>query len=553
MISSRYRRITFFFARVIAGIVLWDLILARIGLRRLAERTRPQRLRKIARAYHDMAVKMGGVTIKVGQFLSSRADVLPEEITAELSGLQDEVPPEDLSALRTLAESELGAPLEERFSEFDPNPLAAASLGQVHRARIIPADSATPEACLDVVVKIQRPNIEHIISVDMAAFNKVGEWVMHYKPIRKRADVPALLAEFSRILYEEIDYLAEGRNAETFRENFKGIPGIRVPATIWSHTTKRVLTLEDVYAIKITDYREIEANKIDRHAVARRVFDIYMHQIFNDGFFHADPHPGNLFVEPGSDPEDWTLTFVDFGMVGHVPDYARAGLRELAIALATQDSQRMVKSYQMLNVLLPGADLELLAKAEALAFDRFWGKSMDELRQISFDEMHDFAKEFRGLVYTMPFQVPQDLIFLARTVAILSGICTGLYPDFNFWEVMTPYAKKLLAEEAGGNWEYWLSEIGGFAQTLLTLPRRAENVLGMAERGELRIHIPASEAQLRQLNLGLRRVVSAILFAAFLSNAVWLYLSQHLLEAGVLAFMGLISLLSVLISSTRQR
>ncbi len=546
MNTWRYRKITFFFSRVIAGFVFWDLLLARIGFRRWAESTRSKRLQKIARDYHALAVNMGGVLIKVGQFLSARADVLPEEITDELAGLQDEVPPEDFNDIRALAEAELGARLEERFLQFEVEPMAAASLGQVHRARMKSSPGEESSGMLDVVVKIQRPGIEDIINVDMAAFNKVGNWVKRYEPIRRRANVPAILAEFSRILYEEIDYLAEGRNAETFAENFKGAAGICVPKVLWTHTTKRVLTLEDVYAIKITDYAGIEAAGVERSAVAVRLFDTYMQQIFNDGFFHADPHPGNLFVQPADGENGWLLTFIDFGMVGHVPPNARAGLRELAIALATQDSSRLVKSYQMLNVLLPHADLDLIAQAESLAFERFWGKSMDELKQISFEEMHEFAKQFRELVYAMPFQVPQDLVFLFRTVAILSGICTGLDPDFNFWEVLTPYAKKLLAEEAGSNWEYWLSEIGGYAQTLLFLPKKADNVLGKLERGEISFKLPAAEQQLQRLNHTLRRVVSALLFVGFLSNSVWLYLNQDYIPAAILSLGTLLSLAGAL-------
>jgi predicted unusual protein kinase regulating ubiquinone biosynthesis (AarF/ABC1/UbiB family) len=548
MDAWRYRRITFFFARVIAGFVFWDLFLARIGFKRWAEHSRSKRLQKIARDYHALAVRMGGVLIKVGQFLSARADVLPEEITTELAGLQDEVPPEDFKAIRSLAEAELGAKLEETFAQFDVEPMAAASLGQVHRAKLNTSPEEENSAVVDVVVKIQRPNIEEIINVDMAAFNKVGKWVMRYEPIRRRANVPAILAEFSRILYEEIDYMAEGRNAETFAENFEGAEGICVPRVLWTHTTKRVLTLEDVYAIKITDYSEIEAAGVARNAVAVRLFDTYMQQIFNDGFFHADPHPGNLFVQPDEGENGWQLTFVDFGMVGHVPPNARAGLRELAIALATQDSSRLVKSYQMLHVLLPHADLELIARAESLAFDRFWGKSMDELKQISFEEMHEVAKEFRELVYAMPFQVPQDLVFLFRTVAILSGICTGLDPDFNFWEVLTPYAKKLLAEEAGSNWEYWLSEIGGYAQTLIGLPRKADKVLGKLERGEIALKLPATETQLQRVNRTLNRLVSTILFLAFLTNGVWLYINQEYVPAAILAFGAILSLVGIPLS-----
>jgi len=534
-------------------VIWWELFLRRFGFKKVVRRTRSRRLQRIARSFHDMAVEMGGVLIKVGQFLSARADMLPEEITAELSGLQDEVPPEDFAGIRQLAEAELGGSLSERYNEFEEEPMAAASLGQVHRAKIAGND----DGWVDVVVKIQRPDIETIIAVDLAALRTVGRWLMRYKPIRRRADVPALLAEFSRILYEEIDYLAEGRNADTFTENFKGIPGVRIPGVVWSHTTRRVLTLEDVYAIKVTDYSEITAAGVERGEVAKRLFDIYLRQIFEDGFFHADPHPGNLFIDPGKSDEegeeDWYLTFVDFGMVGRVPPNARAGLRELAIGIATKDAKRLVNAYQLLNVLLPHADLELIAQAEAMAFDRFWGKSMDELREIPFEEMHEFAKEFRELVFTMPFQVPQDLVFLGRTVIILAGICTGLDPNFNVWESMIPYATSLLAEDGESRWDVILGEVGAFVQTLIAIPKRMDAVLGKMERDVLGVRTPELSRDVRRLELSMRKIVYALVFLALLTNGVQLHLGGEVLFSRALFAGAVLTLVGLILARPKRR
>lgn len=545
MLRARYRRIVLFFARVLVTLIAWELILPLLGLRKWVQRTRSDRLRHIAAAFRTLAVHMGGVLIKVGQFLSSRLDVLPEEVTAELAGLQDEVPPEAFADIRQVAEAELGAPLAERFAEFDEVPLAAASLGQVHRARLSLStedeDDAPPAGedegtTARVVVKVQRPNIEAIIATDLATLRTVGKWLHRYPPIRRRVDVPALLAEFTRILYEEIDYLAEGRNAETLAANFAGRPGVRVPRVFWTHTTRRVLTLEDVYAIKITDYAAITTAGVDRADVAQRLFEAYLRQIFEDGFFHADPHPGNLFVSPGEDPGGvgWQLTFVDFGMAGRVPPDLHAGMRELIIALGTRDAARLVKSYQMLGVLLPHADLALLEKAEAQAFERFWGKSMAELREISPREMHEFAREFRELIYTMPFQVPQDLILLGRAVAILSGMCTGLDPQFNLWENVAPFAQKLIAEEAVSDWRFWLNELGELARALLALPRRLDSVFGTMERGELSVQVPQLVERADRLERAIRRAVGGVIFAALLTAGVQLYLADQVLFAGAL-------------------
>jgi predicted unusual protein kinase regulating ubiquinone biosynthesis (AarF/ABC1/UbiB family) len=538
MIHKRYRRILYFSARILIGFIYWDLFLPRIGLRNLALRTRTRRIRRSAQSFRSLAIQMGGVLIKVGQFLSTRVDVLPQEFTDELKGLQDEVPAEDFDGIRRAAESELGCPLEERYAVFEIQPLAAASLGQVHRARLLQKDvleqqNSGRKAVLDVVVKIQRPNIEALIETDLAAIRTVSGWLMKYPPVRKRANLPALVSEFARVLYEEIDYIAEGRNAETFAENFKEKPGIRVPQVIWSHTTTRLLTLENVFAIKITEYDRITAAGIDRREVAARLLDIYFAQIFEDGFFHADPHPGNLFVYPlpaSQQPEDssngtvWQLTFVDFGMVGKLPESTRVGMREMVIGVGTKDPAKVVKSFQMLSLLLPGADLRQIEVAEAKVFDRFWGKNMAELTQLSQEEIREFSREVRDLLYTMPFQIPQDFIFLARTVGILSGICTGLDPFLNIWDHLAPYARKLIAEETRTNWEFWFEQVQNFARSLLAYPGRVEGVLGKIERGEIAVQTPEIANLASRLEAAIQRGSLAVIFSALLLASVLLYL-----------------------------
>jgi predicted unusual protein kinase regulating ubiquinone biosynthesis (AarF/ABC1/UbiB family) len=403
-LRGRYIRILSFFAGVIARFILWEFILRYLGLRGWIRRTRKERFRREAVRFRALAVRMGGVMIKVGQFLSSRLDVLPPEVTDELANLQDEVPAEDFEDIRALAEAELGASLLETFASFDPDPLAAASLGQVHRAKLNPGKEADFR---DVVVKVQRPGIASLVDVDLSALRRVGSWLMRYRPIREHADVPDLLKEFSATLYEEIDYFKEADNAETFYQNFEGNPDVHVPRVVRSLSTRRVLTLEDVYAIKITDYDDITAAGIDRGEVADRLLETYLQQIFEDGFVHADPHPGNLFVTPlpskVGEPVKWQLTFVDFGMVARVPGTIKSSLREMVIAVGTRDTSRLVKAYQMLDMLLPGADLKLIEQAEAQVFERFWGMSMKELRNIDPQEIRQFAHQYRDLMLSMPF------------------------------------------------------------------------------------------------------------------------------------------------------
>ena len=532
-LRGRYFRILTFFAWVIAGFILWEIIIRHLGLRGWVRRTRGERFRREAVRFRALAIRMGGVMIKVGQFLSSRLDVLPPEVTDELSNLQDEVPAEDFEGIRALAEAELGAPLTESFASFDRDPLAAASLGQVHRARL---KSQQVSEFQDVVVKIQRPNIASIVDVDLSALRRVGSWLTRYRPIREHADVPALLKEFSATLYEEIDYVQEADNAEIFYENFSEDPDVHVPRVVRALSTRRVLTLEDVYAIKITDYEAITATGIDRGEVAERLLGTYLQQIFEDGFVHADPHPGNLFVTPlaeeDGEPVKWQLTFVDFGMVARVPDSIRDSLRELVIAVGTRDASRVVKAYQMLDMLLPGADTRLIEQAESQVFDHFWGKSMKELRSIDPHEIREFAHQYRDLMLTMPFQVPQNLIFLARTVAILSGMCTGLNPDFNLWLQLAPYARKLVEAETSSGLDYWLDELGDMLQALLALPGQASRVFAQAESSGLLVQSPQVSREVRSLTRSVDKLTGSVLFAALLIGGIML------VNAGNAAFGG---------------
>ena len=519
-LRARYWRIVSFFAGVTVGFIFWEIFLPKVGLSGWTRRTRSKRSRRVAVRFRALAIRMGGLMIKVGQFLSARLDVLPSEITDELSGLQDEVPPAQFAAIRAKAEAELGQPLDQRYAWVDEIPMAAASLGQVHRARLCDDDAS---ACgfSDVVFKVQRPYIDQVVDVDLAALRRVGGWLQRYKPVSDRADVRALVEEFANTTLEELDYLLEGRNAETFAANFANNPRVHVPEVVWSLTTRAVLTLEDVSAIKLGDYAAITAAGIDRSQVASALLDTYMQQILEDGFFHADPHPGNLFVTPldgvdESGAPNWQLTFVDFGMVGRVPENLRTGLREVLIAVGTQDAARLVQSYKTLGVLLPSADLKLIEMAGTQLFDRFWGMSMSDLRKLDHEELLRFGLQFRELLLDLPFQLPENLLLLGRTLAILSGMCTGLDAEFNLWTSIAPYATKLISDEGGTDWQTWLAEGTKIFQLLVGLPGRTDRVLTILERGELNVQTPLLNLRVARLERSGNRIAGGLVFAALL-------------------------------------
>ena len=570
LLRGRYFRILTFFAGMIIRFIYWELIVRKIGFRQFAKSTRPERFRREAMRFRVLALRMGGVMIKVGQFLSSRLDVLPVEITDTLADLQDEVPAESLSDISQLAESELGASLAEKFEWFDENPLAAASLGQVHKARLRADATLAPHVSpgdrdtdfLNVVVKIQRPNIASIVTVDLLALQRVGNWLMHYRPVREHADVPALLKEFSATVHEEIDYQQEAGNAEIFFENFKDDKAVHVPRVVRSLSTLRVLTLEDVFAIKITDYEAITAAGIDRGEVARKLSDTYFEQIFEDGFFHADPHPGNLFITPlpptkGSKRKStrWQLTFVDFGMVGRVPENLRKALRETVVAIGTRDAVRLIKSYKELGFLLPGADTRALEQASAAVFERFWGMSMSELRSVRPNEVRDIGHRVRDVMVETPFQVPNDLLMLVRTVAILSGMCTGLDPNFNLWEQLSPYARRLVEEEASSAFslDNILKQVGDVAQAFIALPSQASRLLAQMESGGLVVQAPQVMREVHTLGRSVDRLTGGIVFAALLISGVMLLNGGNTLPGeGLLGAAGTILLWVVFGRRTRN-
>ena len=277
----------------------------------------------------------------------------------------------------------------------------------------------------------------------------------------------------------------------------------------------------------------IDAAGIDRKSVSKKLFDTYLKQIFEDRFFHADPHPGNLFVLPISNDDaihvgqNWRLVFIDFGMAGEISEDLMVSLREILIAVGTQDAKRIIKAYQSLGVLLPNADLELLEKATNRVFERFWGKTIPELNKMHHTEAVAFVQEFGDLLYDMPFQIPQNLLLLARSLGILSGMCTGLDSEFNVWENIGPYAQKLVSADGKSGWQFWLSEIGSIVTLIAGLPRKTDTLLNRIEQGKLELRLPETDRRISSLDHSIKKLISAIIFSGFVFTSVQLFIANY--------------------------
>jgi predicted unusual protein kinase regulating ubiquinone biosynthesis (AarF/ABC1/UbiB family) len=516
-LRARYRRITRFASLALAQSWWFELVLPQLGLRKLAARGRIRRIQKLARRFHDLAADLGGLMIKVGQFLSSRLDILPVEITRELEGLQDEVEPEPFSSIVAQIERELGLSVSTAFASLDEEPIAAASLGQAHRARLSPGIAAEV-GFTDVVVKVLRPGIEEIVAVDLVALRRVGKWLSRVKLVSRRADAPALVEEFATTSLEEVDYLNEAINVERFAAIFADDPRIATPDVVWERSARRVLTLSDVTAIKINDVPALLAAGLDPNAVAAELARATFQQIFVAGFFHADPHPGNIFVTPSTTDSDidFTLTYIDFGMMGEISTELRDGLQQFIFAVVARDARAWVLATQRLGVLLPSADTVELERAVTALFDRFGGMGVAELTQTDPRELAAFAMQFSELVRTLPFQLPESYLLLIRTVSLISGVTSALNRDFNMWDAIDPFARTLLNGGATSTVRSLGREAIAIASALARLPQRLDALATRIDRGELSVRNPEVEQRLRVLDASVRRASSAILFAALL-------------------------------------
>ena len=516
-LKARYRRILRFASLALAELWWFELFLPQIGLAKLGARGRIRRLKRLARKFHDLAADLGGLMVKVGQFLSARLDVLPESVTKELEGLQDEVAPEPFDKIVSLIESELAMSASVAFASINPEPIAAASLGQAYRAKVS-AGLAADLGYEDVIVKVLRPGIEEIVEVDLKALRKIGGWLSRVKLVSRRTDAPALVEEFAITTLEEIDYLHEAQNLERFAANFAGDARVGTPDIIWERSARRVLTLSDVSAIKISDVDALIAAGLNPNAVAAELARVTFEQFFVTGFFHADPHPGNIFVKPmpAESGIDFTLTFIDFGMMGQVDEDLRNNLQRFLFAVASRDARGWVAACERLGVLLPSADTVILERAISELFDRFGGVGVGELVQTDPRELREFAIRFSEILRTLPFQLPNDFLFLIRALSLISGVASTLNREFNIWDAIDPFARSLLNGAGSGVAKNLGKEFLSFASTVGRLPGRIDDLISRFDAGQVIIRNPELETRLRVLDSSVRRGTSALLFTGLL-------------------------------------
>ncbi len=499
---------------------------------------------QVLTAFRQTALKLGVLMIKLGQFLSSRADLLPERALAVLSTLQDEVPAEPFSHVVSVIELELGKPVEQIFSVLERKATAAASLGQVHKATLVASGE-------EVAIKVQRPNIDQLVRMDLSSLKFVIRVIMRLVNTREFIDLMGFYREFERTVYEEIDFVAEAANAKRFKEMFKDDPEIYIPRVYDDYISRRVLVLEWIDGIKINDYAALDAAGIDRVEAAKRTVCAYFRQFFEEGFFHADPHPGNIFIKKGPPGTGPIIEFVDFGMVGHLTNSMQKSLRDLFLSFVTRDSQKMVEALTHLGFIGQGANTAAIERALSIMLEQFYGMTLGEARELDIPEV---TEDVARLLYGQPFQIPAQFAFTGKAIGTLVGVATGLAPDFNFIDVATPYARKFLGidtENIGQTIQQLLRQLLEAMSTLLKLPRTLDRVLTRLETGQIEIRIGgdigigASRPQGRGMNISNSASVYslALAFIACLGGSyLFIYAHQVILAWICLGLAGLMGL-----------
>lgn len=389
------------------------------------------RLEKQAVWMRESLINLGPTFIKIGQALGTRADLLPLEYVKELATLQDQVPAFPTAEAFAIIEGQLGRPVYEAYAEIDAEPIAAASLGQVYRARLTTGE--------EVAVKVQRPNLETSISFDIAILYRLVKLTNRFFPkANENADWEGMLHEFHATIFEEMDYVKEGRNADRFRYNFRTWRAIRVPKIYWSHTNTRVLTLDFIRGTKVVDLEGLRANRISPVKVNRMLIRTYLKQLLEDGFFHADPHPGNLLVM-----DSGHLAFFDFGMVGRISPKLQTQMIDAFFHVVARDVHGLGQDIINLNFLKPGVDPETVRPVVESLFTHYLNLRLGE---VNFKELtYDLAE----VIYEYPFRLPSNFTYIMRALMTLEGIGVVTDPGFSFFETAKPFAKEFMLRREG--------------------------------------------------------------------------------------------------------
>lgn len=380
----------------------------------------------------EKLIELGPTFIKIGQSMGTRPDLMPLPFVIALGELQDNVPPFDNEIAFARIEKELGGKINEFYKEFELQPVAAASLGQVYRARL-----HTNE---EVAVKVQRPNLEATIKGDLEILRKVADFAERFPQLNENADWSGMLREFNETIHEEMDYAAEGRNAERFRESFKNWQNVHVPKIYWNATTSKVLTMEYIHGTKVTDLERLRRQSISPEKVNRLLIRTYLKQLLEDGFFHADPHPGNLLVMA-----DGRLAFFDFGMVGRISPELQSKMIDAFFHVVGKDPGGIADDLIALDFLKPGTNPSVVRPVVEKMFEFHLNL---KLKDVNFKELtYDLA----DVMYDYPFRLPSNFTYIMRALMTLEGIGIITDPEFNFFETAKPYAKEFMLRREGAD------------------------------------------------------------------------------------------------------
>ena len=412
---------------------MWFFHICMLTLRRFFIGSEQNKLRNQERQavwLKEKLIELGPTFIKIGQSMGTRADLLPLPFVRELGTLVDQVPPFPNDVAFARIEHDLGRKINEVYAEFDLEPVAAASLGQVYRARLKTGE--------EVAVKVQRPNLEATIKGDIVILKKVAKFAERFPQLNENADWTGMLREFDTTIHEEMDYAAEGHNAERFRQNFRNWKNIHVPTIYWDFTTSKVLTMEFIHGTKVTDLERQAQLDISSAKVNRLLIKTYLKQLLEDGFFHADPHPGNLLIMP-----DGRLAFFDFGMVGRITPELQAKMIDAFFHVVGKDPGGIAEDLIELDFLKPGTDPRSIRPV----VERMFSFHFDlKLKDVNFKELtYDLA----DVMYDYPFRLPSNFTYIMRALMTLEGIGIVTDPEFNFFETAKPYAKEFMLKREG--------------------------------------------------------------------------------------------------------